>query len=234
MYRIAVCDDEKVFAESLVKCIGEYMDTKDFAYQIDSFYRIDDLRYAMEKKQFDLLFLDILVREASGMSFAHELREKANDIKIIFISSNTDYALEAFSVYPVTFLAKPIERKDVHAVLDRMISQFVKKQTLIINDKKNGKTVVPCESISYFESQGHDIVVRCSNRDTLSFNGVFSDYVSKLTEPYFFKCHRSYAVNLHYVHRLQNSRFVMTDGSIIPISKPLYKQAQERFASMIE
>ncbi len=234
MYRIAICDDERVFAESLVKCIGEYMDTKDFAYQIDSFYTIADLRYALDKRPYDLLFLDILVRESSGMSFAHELREQGNDVKIIFISSNTDYALEAFSVYPVTFLAKPIDRKDVYAVLDKMILQFVKKPTMIINDKQNGKTVVQYDNITYLESQGHDIVVRCSNRDTLSFNGVFSEFVSKLPEPYFFKCHRSYAVNLRYVHRLQNSRFVMTDGSIIPISKPLYKQAQERFASIIE
>jgi len=234
MYRIAVCDDEKVFAESLVNCIAEYMNTKDFAYQTDSFYSIGDLRYAMEKRQYDLLFLDILVKDASGMDFAHEIREQANEVKIIFISSNTDYALEAFSVYPVTFLAKPIERKDVWAVLDRMISQFIKEPTLIINDKRNGKTVVQYDSIIYLESQGHDIGVRCNNNDTLSFNGVFSDYVTKLQKPYFFKCHRSYAVNLHYVHRLQNSRFVLTDGSIIPISKPLYKEAQERFASMIE
>ncbi len=234
MYRIAVCDDERFFAESLVNCISEYMDSKDFAYQVDSFYSINDLRYAIEKKQYDLLFLDIIVRDASGMQFAHELRERANDIKIIFISSNTDYAMEAFSVYPVTFLAKPIDRKDVGIVLEKMVSQFIKKPTLIINDKINGRTVVPCESITYLESQGHDIVIRCSNLDTLSFNGVFSEFVSKLTEPYFFKCHRSYAVNLRYVHRLQNSRFVMSDGSIIPISKPLYKQAQERFASIIE
>lgn len=234
MYRIAVCDDERVFAESLATCIGEYMDSKAFAYQIDSFYNLGDLRYAMERKQYDLLFLDIIVRDASGMRFAQELREQANDIKIVFVSSNIDYALEAFSVYPVTFLAKPIERKEVNGVLERMVSQYIKKPTLIINDKKYGRTVVPCESITYLESQGHDIIVRCSNRDTLSFNGVFSDFVSKLTEPYFFKCHRSYAVNLHYVHRLQNSRFVMSDGSIIPISKPLYKQAQERFASIIE
>ena len=46
--RIAVCDDERFFAESLVNCISEYMDSKDFAYQVDSFYSINDLRYAID------------------------------------------------------------------------------------------------------------------------------------------------------------------------------------------
>lgn len=234
MYRIAVCDDEKLFAESIKKFIKAYMDEQNFSYCIDCFYSIAEIDYATQKKQYDLLFLDILVRDASGMEFAKLLRERGDEVSIVFVSSNTDYALEAFSVYPITFLAKPIERKDVNSVLEKMILQFTKKPTIIINDKQNGKTFVQYESIMYLESQGHDIVVRCSNNETLSFNGVFSEYVAKLPGTYFFRCHRSYAVNLHFVHRLQNARFVLTDGSVIPISKPMYKEAQERFASMIE
>lgn len=234
MYRIAVCDDEKLFAESLADCIKGYMSGQRFSYCVDTYYSISSLDAALSEQPYDLLFLDILVREESGMEYAKKLRELGNEIHIIFVSSNTDYALEAFSVFPVTFLPKPIVRKDVQTVMAKMFSKYLKKPTVIINDKRNGRTVIQYETICYLESQGHDIVMQCFNRETLCFGGVFSDFIAELPEAYFFRCHRSYAVNMRYVHRLQNCRFVMTDGSIIPIAKPLYKLAQERFASMIE
>lgn len=234
MYRIAVCDDEKLFAESLADCIKGYMDGQRFSYCVDTFYNVVDLDEALQNRRYDLLFLDILIKNDSGMQFAKELRERGDEISIVFVSSNTDYALEAFTVFPITFLPKPIVRKDVQTVMEKMFSQYLKKPTAIINDKLNGRTVIQYENICYLESQGHDIVMQCCNRETLRFGGVFSEFVSELPEAYFFKCHRSYAVNMRYVQRLQNCRFIMSDGSIIPIAKPLYKTAQERFASMIE
>lgn len=234
MYRIAICDDERVFATGLSDHIKEYMDAQRYAYQVDVYYTLYDLEAALKASNYDLLFLDILIRSDSGMEFAKQLREKGVEIDIVFVSSNTDYALEAFSVYPVTFLPKPISKKDVTALMQKMTSRVMKKPTVIVNDKQNGRTVVQCDSICYLESMGHDIVMQLVSRETLRFAAVFSGFVAELPEQHFFRCHRSYIVNMRYVHRMQNCRFVMSDGSIIPIAKPAYKEAMERFASIMD
>ncbi len=233
MFRIAICDDERVFNESMVEYITEYMEYRNYPFSVNAFTALFELEHAQKDQKFDLLFLDIMIRSDSGMEFAKQMRERGDDTNIVFVSSNTDYALEAFSIYPITFLAKPISKKDVHALLDRILTLYLKRPTFMINDKFKGRTVVQYESILYLESMGHDIVMQLNNGDTLRFSGVFSEFVPELPGSYFFKCHRSYAVNMSYVHRLQNYRFIMTDGSIIPIAKPSYKEAQERFASMI-
>ncbi len=232
MYRIAICDDEKIFAESLSHCIKAYMDTQRLAYCIDVYYSVSSLDLAMNGQKYDLLFLDILVKEASGMTYAKTLRERGDSVSIVFVSANTDYAMEAYSVFPITFLSKPVTRKDVQTVLEKMLSSFLQKPTVIVNDKRNGRTVVQYDSICYVESMGHDILIQCCNKESLCFSGVFSEFCASLPEASFFRCHRSYAVNFRYVRRLQNYRFIMEDGSMIPIAKPLYKLAQERFASM--
>ena len=233
MFRIAICDDEHVFNDSMVEYITEYMEYRNYPYSVESFTALFELQNAQKKQKFDLLFLDILIRSESGMEYAKQLREQGDDTNIVFVSSNTDYALEAFSIYPVTFLAKPISKKDVQGLLDRMLLLYTKRPTFMVNDKFKGRTVVQYESIVYLESMGHDIVLQLSNGETIRFSGVFSEFVPELPSSYFFKCHRSYAVHMSYVHRLQNYRFIMTDGSIIPIAKPLYREAQDRFASMI-
>lgn len=234
MYRIAICDDERVFATDLSQHIKDYMDTRDSAYSVDVFYTLFDLERALKAEKYDLLFLDILVRSDSGMEFAKKLRANGEEIDIVFVSSNTDYALEAFSVFPVTFLAKPVSKKDVTALMQKMTSRVLKKPTVIVNDKQNGRTIVQCDSVCYLESQGHDIVMQLTTRETLRFAGVFSEFLTELPSQYFFRCHRSYIVNMHYVHRMQNGRFVMSDGSIIPIAKPAYKEAVDRFASIMD
>ena len=234
MFRIAVCDDERIFATELSQHIKEYMDVQGSAYTVDTFYTLFDLERALKAEKYDLLFLDILIRSESGMEFAKKLRANGEEIDIVFVSSNTDYALEAFSVFPVTFLPKPVTKKDVNALMQKMTSRVLKRPTVIVNDKQNGKTIVQCDSVCYLESQGHDIVMQLSTRETLRFSGVFSEFVNELPVQQFFRCHRSYIVNMRYVHRMQNCRFVMSDGSIIPIAKPSYKEAMDRFASIMD
>ena len=231
-YRIAICDDDGSVSEALSGYIREYLDGSESEYELRLFRTLPALEAEIEAGPFDLLFLDIMIGADNGMAFAKKLREKGNEVRIVFISSNTDYALEAFSVFPVSFLAKPLVRKDVQTVLERVLHVLNQRPFLLINDKLLGRTKVPLDSVCYVESMGHDILLQCVDRKTYAFGGTFSEFVAGLPEAIFFRCHRSYAVNLRYVHRLQDFRFIMMDESRIPIAKPLRKTAMQRFADL--
>ena len=231
-YRIAVCDDDPSVSEALTGYIRDYLGGSESEYELRTFGSLHALESEMDSQPFDLLFLDIMIGAENGMDFAKKLREKGNEVRIVFISSNTDYALEAFSVFPVTFLAKPLVRKDVQTVLDKVLHALNQRPFLLINDKALGRTKVPLDTVCYVESMGHDILLQCSDRKTYAFGGTFSEFVSTLPESIFFRCHRSYAVTLRYVHRLQDFRFIMADESRIPIAKPLRKIAMQRFADL--
>ena len=231
-YRIAVCDDDLSIAETLTSYARPHLDASGVSYTLDVCRSLEELKGKMGETPYDLLFLDIMIGQENGMEFAKALRGRGNEVNIVFISSNTDYALEAFSVFPVSFLAKPLVRKDVCAVLDRVLQSVRQRPYIMINDKSLGRTKVAVDQICYVESMGHDILLQCMDRMTYSFGGTFSEFVESLPEDLFFRCHRSYAVNLRYVHRLQDYRFIMADGSQIPIAKPLRKTALQKFADV--
>lgn len=232
LYRIAICDDEHTITDALSACLKSYLEETDCSFHLDVFWNVPELERAMRENTYDLLFLDIMIGEKNGMDFAKTIRENGNDVKIVFISSNTDYALEAYSVFPVSFLPKPIVQKDVLTVMDRIMQSINQQPSLLINDKDIGRTKVPLDSVYYLESMGHDILVQCRDHKTYTFGGTFSEFVETLPGNIFFRCHRSYAVNLRYVHRLQDYRFTMLDGSQIPIAKPLRKTAMQKFAEL--
>lgn len=231
-YRIAICDDDPSVSSALSEYIRTYLAGSEQEYSLSVYSSTSELEKDMSRVPFDLLFLDIIIGEENGMQFAKALRDQGNEVRIVFISSNTDYALEAFSVFPVSFLAKPLVQKDVQTVLDKIISALHQRPFLLVNDKSLGRTKVPLDAICYVESMGHDILLQCKGRRTYSFGGTFGEFVEGLPETTFFRCHRSYAVNLRYVTRLQDLRFVMSDGSQIPIAKPIRKEAAKKFAEL--
>ena len=54
----------------------------------------------------------------------------------------------------------------------------------------------------------------------------------KLDPDIFFRCHRSYSVNLRHTTRINNREYTMRNGDLVPISRAQYKVACEKFAGL--
>ncbi len=66
-----------------------------------------DLLASMERENYDLLFLDVLMPGLSGIQAAREIRQKNENIKIVFLTSSPEYAVESYSVQATNYLLKP-------------------------------------------------------------------------------------------------------------------------------
>lgn len=78
----------------------------------------------------DVLFLDIEMPEINGLEFADIVSEKNTDIRIVFVTSYDQYALEAFRVNAIDYLLKPITKQAV----DECVNKLVSRSLLCIND----------------------------------------------------------------------------------------------------
>ncbi|WP_217593805.1 response regulator [Cohnella sp. GbtcB17] len=58
----------------------------------------------------DLAFLDIRIAADDGLALARSLRAARADLDIVFTTSHADYAIEAYDVYPLDYMVKPISR----------------------------------------------------------------------------------------------------------------------------
>ena len=232
MFYTAICDDEALFREKAKALLDKVLDEKGIAHRTDCFASAEELQAAMRKCDYALLLLDIVMDKQTGLEFASELRRAGSRVNIIFMTSSAEFALDAYEVYPLTYLTKPVDPIKLRRALQMCLEKMEKQPGLVINDRKLGQVMVEYDDILYLESQKHDIVVYARDGQQYTFMGSFEAFCEKLPTDIFFRCHRSYSVNLRHTGRISNREYTMRNGAVIPISRTQYKLACDKFAGL--
>ena len=121
MIRIAVCDDEVYICTLLEDMLTEILREKDVQFEIDTFSSGESLCRELERRDFDIMFLDIELPEVSGIDVGRYIREalKNEIVQIAYISAKEGYAMELFEFRPINFLVKPLEKEKVAKVIEK-------------------------------------------------------------------------------------------------------------------
>lgn len=221
MVSIAVCDDEMLDCCNMAKDIKDILEEIGIPYIVRQFQSGRDLLNAIEN--FDIIFLDIMMCGINGMKTAQLLRDKAFDKILIFISASRNYVFEAYDVEAFQYLVKPVE----HCKLKRVLQKAVKKlenysqEFMIINQDRTRKKLLLRE-IYYFEIKGRIISVH-------GVEGIFDYYEQigilekNLQGKGFFRCHKSFLVNLKYVNSYNRQEIILDTGEKIAIAKRRYE-----------
>ena len=93
MIKIAICDDERRFVDQIRDILKEYCEEIGQMVYIEGFY---DGRMLLDQYrcQFDVIFLDIKMPYIDGMEVAEKIREKDQDVMIVFLTSILDRAID--------------------------------------------------------------------------------------------------------------------------------------------
>ena len=232
MFYTAICDDEATFRETGKALLDQILEEKGIAHRTDCFSSADELQSAMRKCEYSLLLLDIVMDKQTGLEFATELRRAGSRVNIVFMTSSTEYALDAYEVYPLTYLTKPVDPLKLRRAVEMCLEKMEKQPGIVINDRKLGQVMIEYDNILYLESQKHDIVIYTRDGQEYAFMGSFEAFCDKLPADAFFRCHRSYSVNLRHTTRIDNREYTMRNGALVPISRAQYKTACDKFAGL--
>ena len=118
MIRIAVCDDNSEFLERTVHMIEKWSEQSRIPAEILRFDNGDALIEKNAVVRIDIIFLDIIMPFLNGMDTAKELRQVNNAVKIVFLTSSPEFALESYSVKAKDYLLKPITYEKIKEILD--------------------------------------------------------------------------------------------------------------------
>ncbi len=193
----------------------------------------------IEKEQPKLVFLDIEMPEHSGLEIFNFIKAPVN-FKIIFTTAYNQYAIEAFKQNAVDYLLKPIDIDELEKAVEKaqklifserlthQIEDLSKAlQKIAINkialEVPKGILFVAHDDILYFEADGMYTNVFLKNGEKKLICKPLKIFVEQLQEEdLFFKCHRSYLVNLQYVvefSRKDGDQLIMNNQKSVPISK---------------
>ncbi len=81
LYKILVCDDERLFVESTVEKVQSKFESRNQSCNIDSILSGKELLEKGDILKYDVIFLDCNLRTISGMNVAVEIRKR--DIRVL-------------------------------------------------------------------------------------------------------------------------------------------------------
>ncbi|MBR4144837.1 MAG: response regulator transcription factor, partial [Lachnospiraceae bacterium] len=180
--RIAVCDDEERFLTDIKDHIYEIYNSMDVV--VDCFTSGKNLINSFDKQSYDLVFLDIEMPEIDGLTLAKMLREKSNELNIVFLTGHIEYALEGYEVNALRYLTKPVKKDKMLEVLHYVSEKLTKNHKLKI--RVDGEdTFIDVNDIVYFEAQNQYIMIYTKTGEYLVRYNI-SDYENELVKDGFF------------------------------------------------
>lgn len=179
----------------------------------------------------DIIFLDVIMPGQDGISTAREIRRYNTSVKIIYLTSSAEYAVDSYSVGAYFYQIKPIWQESFYRLMDSVISECHKdeEKSLILRGK-TGIARLDLDKLQYCEVTGRTLLFHRKDGETLDSIGKLDDLSEQLKDyDCFVRCHRSYLINMDYVQSISNKAITMSDGTQIPIPHGKYSELKDKF-----
>jgi len=217
MIRLAIVEDEKIYAEKLMVYFDRYKKQTEMKIEITWFRDGCEIldNYSGE---FEVILMDIQMKFMDGMSTAKKIREVDQDVIIMFLTNMTNYAIHGYEVNALDYIVKPIEYFAFCQKIERAFKRIRnKKKHYISIPVENGIRKIDIEEILYVESHGHNLCYKTKKSEVES-RGVLQQ-LEELLVPYgFFRSSKSILVNMQYVEGMKDN-YCEVRGEFLPVSR---------------
>ena len=218
MIKFAICDDEPFMTEEISQYLSRYMEEENMAsYCVSSF---PNGRLLLESDcDFDLIFLDIQMEQPDGMETAKMLRQRKNRSLLVFVTVMKECVFDAFEVHAYDYLIKPLDYHCFKRTMDRAVKDLDQQAGKHIIIRKSASCqVVPLSQIMYCEVQGRKVYIHQADGKVIDYYDKLEDFQRRVDRR-FFRCHRSYLVNLDYIRGCAAGLATLSLGDKIPVSR---------------
>lgn len=195
MIKVGLVDDQKYDLEKLEVLLAAEP-------SIDVVFSTNNSEEAyqlIKSKEIDLLITDIEMPALSGYELADFIHSYAMDIKVIFVTGHSGFAVHAFDLDVLDYIMKPFSK-------DRLlkgISKFqktskVKDKAKLVLKTKSEVFLIEKKNIIYIERTGRSTTIYTTAGEYSSYQ-TLNELAEELAGTYFFRAHRGFIINVHHV-----------------------------------
>jgi len=117
--KVLIVDDEPIMLLTMKRMLSSIEGIE----LVGSFQQMEEAFTFLCKHDVDLAFLDIEIADENGIELARNLRSTNTDLDIVFTTSHADYAIQAYDVYPLDYMMKPISKSRLVQTITRAFNR---------------------------------------------------------------------------------------------------------------
>ncbi len=225
--RIAICDDEVKQIFLLRKAVERLLSQKNIHSTISEFFSGEAL-LSSDVCSYDIIFLDVEMKELNGIDTARAIRNVNNILQIVFVTGYTDYVFDGYEVNALNYIVKPFSSEKLSHVLDMALKNLeIREVNYFLLENNIGTFKIPWVNIEYFMSDKRKVHLFAKD-SSYEFYGKLDD-IENLTPSGFMRIHKRYLVNLSYACGIEGFELILQSGRL-PISRQRMKETMISFA----
>lgn len=230
---IAIFEDEPVFADVVEELVRAWSLESGRLVDIERFTEGAQMTQVLAERC-DILFLDIGLPGADGMTVAAQVRAFGTQVPIVFVTGHQEYVYDGYRVEAFRFLQKPVEKADVYECMERAqkYHDLCRAEYLTLR-LRSGIVRIQTDDIIYIEVQQHHCSL-VTVRGTQKYLITLSELLARLPNNDLLQCHRSYVVNCRHVHSVDGSHILLDNKKIVPVSRTYAGPILKRIARLME
>lgn len=232
MFEIFVCDDDTNITEFLRFFIMKHFGAN---YKVTTMNNCRELIGMIDMNEHipDILIMDINLKDGNGIETVKHLQAQHPSLKVIYLTGVINYATSIFETNPSYFLVKPINENKLCDAITKVSIEIESDKAESIVIKTSGSEMRLCrKDIVYIESQGRKLVLYMADGGKKEIYGKM-DLIQEQMGASFIRSHKSFLINMKYITERTSKAFYLSNGKVLPISKPNLKEVKVKFISYL-
>lgn len=226
--KIAICDDCRQDALGLKALLNG---SHDAVLYSGAKQLLEDVK--SRKKRYDLYLIDIFMDTVSGLELARQLRKEVEDAVLCFISSSDEFYREAYDLYAVQYLLKPVRRENLELLIEYVSQRMDKDKENALWFRWRGQAgAIPYGKILYVSSREHTVFIHCKGGRVQECSAKLNEIAAQICGDVFSRCHQSFIVNMYQVSSMDGNELIV-GGQSIPVSRRYLPDIRKRYQEVL-
>ncbi len=219
--RIAVVDDVEIDRNTLSLDICSWLSKKGESGNASctTFSNgIDFLQDGGLSGEFQIVFLDICMDMMNGIDTALQLKKVHPECIVVFITSDKNFALDAYAAHPFDYLVKPYTKERLEKLLSDLGGVIYKNKEEVEIRIPHGSFTVGLSQIIAVLSAGHGVELHLIDGRTISSISSFSETSELLGQwTCFLLVNRGVLVNMDHAVQIRDGSIILSEEHSYPL-----------------
>jgi len=227
--RFAICDDNANDLKSMQEVFRRVVPEHTLDAFSDGRKLLDTISGGTD---YDLLFLDILMPQITGMELAREVGRLAPDMPVVFLTDSEAYAVEAFSVKALHYVLKPMTEQALRECLNRLKERQSARLRIHIISSSGVQQILFADEIQYAQSNAHYYDLHLKDGTVIKVRMTQSEIRETLGDS-FLPVSRGLVVNVEFIRQLGPKSCILKDGREILLSRANMDEIHSAYAAYV-